>query len=124
MFNQISSLELEIISAVLLHSFFYLYSHTTVIEVLTMSNPRLLFALQLNTTPLTSLLRFARCRVSDVDSTLSYPSIVHVMSGCGLPVALQNRVKLIPSTTTLFDGAVTITGETTEKVNKLSCSVK
>ena len=83
----------------LLHNFFYLYSHNTVIEAFTVSNPRLLFALQLYTAPLSSLLRFASCRVSDVDSTLLYPSFVHVMSGCGLPVALQNRVKLIPSTT-------------------------
>ena len=90
-----------------------------------MSNPRLLFALQLNTAPLSSLLRFASCRVSDVDSTLPSPISVHVMSGCGLPVALQNKVKILPSTAAVrFDGAVTITGETTEKVNKLSCSVK
>ena len=64
-----------------------------------MANPRLLFALQLYTAPLSSLLRFVRLRVSDIDSTLLYPSFVHVMSGCGLPGALQNRVKLLPSNT-------------------------
>ena len=60
-------------------------------------NPRLLIALQLYTAPLSSFLRFVICRVSDADSKLLSPIFVHVMSGCGLPVALQNRVKLLPS---------------------------
>lgn len=60
-------------------------------------NPRLLIALQLYTAPLSSPVRFVRCRVSDVDSTLLYPSFVHMMFGSGLPLALQNTVKLLPS---------------------------
>ena len=46
---------------------------------------------------LRSLLRFSRYKVSDVDSTLLSPSFAHVMSGLGLPVTLQNKVKLLPS---------------------------
>ena len=46
---------------------------------------------------LRSLLRFSRYKVSDVDCTLLSPSFVHVMSGFGLPVILQNKVKLLPS---------------------------
>ena len=45
---------------------------------------------------LRSLLRLSRYKVSDVDSTLLSP-FVHVMSGLGLPVILQNKVKLLPS---------------------------
>ena len=79
------------------------------------SDPRLLFTLQMYTCPLSLLLRFVSSRVSDVDRTLLSPSFVHVMSGCGLPVALQNKFKLFPSTTSSSDGAVTISGETTEE---------
>lgn len=43
-----------------------------------------------------SLLRFIRYKFSDVDCTLLSP-FVHVMSGLGLPVILQNKVKLLPS---------------------------
>ena len=53
------------------------------------------------------------------------------MSGCGLPVALQNKFKLFPSTTSLSDGAVTISGGTTKKnisiyiyKNRLSINAK
>ena len=82
----------------LLHSFFfYLNSHITVIEALTASNPRLLFTSQLYTAPLSSPVRFVRFRVSDVDSKIISPIFVHVMSGWGLPVALQKRVKSLPS---------------------------
>ena len=79
------------------------------------SNPRLLFTLQMYTCPLSLLLRFVSLRVSDVDRTLLSPSFVHVMSGWGLPVALQNKFKLFPSTTFLSDGAVIITGGTKTK---------
>ena len=54
-------------------------------------------------------------RVSDVDRTLLSPPFVHVMSGCGLPVALQNKFKSSPSTTSSSDGAVTIFGGTARK---------
>ena len=67
------------------------------------------------TCPLSLLLRFVSSRVSDEDRTLRSPSFVHVMSGCGLPVALQNKFKLLPSTTFLSDGAVTISGGTKRK---------
>ena len=77
--------------------FFNLNSHITVIEALTVSNPRLLFTSQLYTAPLSSPLRFVRFRVSDVDSKVMSPIFVHVMSGWGLPVALQKRVKSLPS---------------------------
>ena len=70
------------------------------------------------TAPLSSLLRFVSARVSDVDRTLLFPSFVHVMSGCGLPVALQNKFKLLPSTTSLYDGAVTIFGGTARQQKK------
>ena len=79
------------------------------------SNPRLLFTLQMYTCPLFLLLRFVSLRVSDVDRTLLSPSFVQVMCGCGLPVALQNKFKLLPSTTFLSDGAVTISGGTKRK---------
>ena len=62
---------------------------------------------------------FARSRYSDVDRTLLSPCLVHLMSGRGLPVALQNKFKLFPSTTSLFDGAVTISGGTTKSVYQL-----
>lgn len=62
-----------------------------------MPNPRLLFASQLYTAPLSSPLRFVRVRVFDVDSKVMSPVFVHVMSGWGLPVALQKRVKSLPS---------------------------
>ena len=89
------------------------------------SNPRLLFTLQMYTVPLSSLLRFVSSRVSDVDRTLLSPSLVHVMSGCGLPVALQNKFKLLPSTTFSSDGAESIFGRTKEKqMNLLNVSEK
>ena len=47
------------------------------------------------------------------------------MSGCGLPVALQNKFKLFPSATSSSDGAVTISGVTTEEqINWLHPSEK
>ena len=79
------------------------------------SDPRLLFTLQMYTCPLCLLLRFVTLRVSDVDRRPLSPSFVHVMSGCGLPVALQNKFKLLPSTTVLSDGAVIISGGTKTK---------
>ena len=40
------------------------------------------------------------------------PCLVHVMFGCGLPVALQNRLAPFPSSTTCRgSGAVMITAE-------------
>ena len=78
------------------------------------SNPSLLFTLQMYACPLSSLLRFVSLRDSNVDRTLLSP-FVHVMSGCGLPVALQNKFKLFPSTTSLSDGAESIFGGTTGK---------
>ena len=67
------------------------------------------------TCPLSLLLRFVSLRVSDEDRTLLSPSFVHVMSGCGLPVALQNKFKLFPSTTFSSDGAESIFGGTKTK---------
>ena len=45
-----------------------------------------------------SLLRFVSSRVSDVDRTLLFSSFVHVICGFGLPVALQCKFTLLPST--------------------------
>ena len=88
-------------------------------------NPRLLFTLQMYTAPLSSLLRFVSLTVSDEDRTPFSPSLFHVMSGCGLPVALQNKFKLFPSTTSSSDGAVTISGGTNEKqINWLNAGEK
>ena len=67
------------------------------------------------TAPLSSLLRFVSLTVSDEDRTPFSPSFFHVMSGCGLPVTLQNKFKLFPSTTSSSDEAVTISGGTKEK---------
>ena len=79
------------------------------------SNPRLLFTLQMYTAPLSSLLRFVSLRVSDEERTALSPFFVHVMSGCGLPVALQNKFKRFPSATFSSDGAESIFGGTTGK---------
>ena len=84
------------------------------------SNPRLLFTLQMYTCPSSLLLRFASLRVSDVDRTLRSPSFVHVMSGCGLPVALQNKFKLFSSTAFSSDGAESIFGGTTGKQKSIN----
>ena len=51
------------------------------------------------TVPLSSLVRFVRVRVSDEESTVLFPCLVQAMLGCGLPVALQNRVAPLLSTT-------------------------
>ena len=90
-------------------------SQSTVIVALASSNPRQLFTLQMYTCPLSLLLSFVSLRVSDVDRTLRSPSFVHVMSGFGLPLALQNKFKLFPSTTFSSDCAVTISGGTKRK---------
>ena len=88
---------------------------------LALSNPRLLFTVHMYTFPLSSLLRFVRRRDSDVDTTLPSPCLVHVMSGCGLPVALQNKVKRFPSTTSSSDGADSIFGGTKEEHKLIKC---
>ena len=63
------------------------------------SDPRLFCTLHLYTAPLSSLVRFVKVRVSDEESTVSLPCLVQAMLGGGLPVALQNRVVPLPSTT-------------------------
>ena len=51
------------------------------------------------TDPSSSLVSFDKVRVSDVDSSLLFPCLVQVMLGFGFPVALQNRINPLPSTT-------------------------
>ena len=77
------------------------------------------------TAPLSSLVRFFSLKVSDEDRTALSPFFVHVISGCGLPVALQNKFKMFPSTTFSSDRAESIFGGTTEKkMNWLNVSEK
>ena len=95
----------------LLHSTdFNQYSHNTEIMTVDSSDPRLFCTLHLYTASLSPLLMFVRVSVSDVDSTLLLPCLVQVMFGCGLPVALQNRVAPFPSITDWDTGVVMITG--------------
>ena len=75
------------------------YSHKTVIVAVASSDPRLFCTLHLYTAPLSSLVRFVRVRVSDEGNTVLLPCLVQVMFGRGLPVALQNRVTPLLSTT-------------------------
>ena len=63
------------------------------------SDPRLFCTLHLNTTPLSSLVRFVKVRVTDKESTVLLPCLVQAMLGGGLPVALPNRVTSLLSTT-------------------------
>ena len=74
------------------------YSHNTVIPAVASSDPRLFCTLHLYTAPLSPLVRFVKVRVSDEESAMLFPCLVQVMLGCGLPVALQNRVTTFPST--------------------------
>ena len=71
----------------------------TVTVVVASADPYSFVAVHLYTDPSSSLISFVRLRVSDVDSLLLFPCLVHVMLGCGLPVALQNRRAPLPSTT-------------------------
>ena len=63
------------------------------------ADPTSFITVHLYTDPSSSLISFVRLRVSDVDSLLLFPCLVHVMLGCGLPLALQNRMAPLPSIT-------------------------
>ena len=63
------------------------------------ADPRLFCTLHLYTAPLSPLVRFVKVRVSDEDSTVLFPCLVQAVLGGGLPVALQERVTVLPSTT-------------------------
>ena len=77
-----------------------MYSQKTVIVALASADgPRLFFTLHLYTAPLSPLIRFDRVRFSDEERTVLLPCLVQVMLGGGLPVALQNRVTPLLSTT-------------------------
>ena len=87
------------------------------------TDPRIFSTLHLYTAPLSPLIRFDRVRVSDEESTVLLPCLVHVMFGCGLLVALQNRVTPLSSTTCSVSGALTISAESasfkqSEEINK------
>lgn len=51
------------------------------------------------TDPSSVLIRFGSTRVSDVESTVLSPCLVHVNFGRGLPDALHTRVTALFSTT-------------------------
>ena len=83
-------------------------------------DPRLFCTLHLYTAPSSPLISVVSLRVSDVVITVLFPCLVHVMVGCGLPVALQNRRTPLPSITFWADGAVSIAGGSMDKtVQKL-----
>ena len=71
----------------------------TVTVVVASTDPTLFVTVHLYTDPSSSLISFVRLRLSEVDSLLLFPCLVHVMLGCGLPVALQNRMAPLPSST-------------------------
>ena len=71
----------------------------TVTVIIASVDPTSFVTVHLYTDPSSSLISFVRLRVSDVDSLLLFPCLVHVMLGCGLPEALQNRMAPLPSIT-------------------------
>ena len=77
----------------------YLHLQKTVTVIVASADPTSFVTVHLYTDPSSSLVSFVRLRVSDVDSLLLCPCLVHVMLGCGLPVALQNRMAPLPSIT-------------------------
>ena len=71
----------------------------TVTVVIASADPSSFITVHLYTDPSSFLISFVRLRVSDVDSLLLFPCLVHIMLGCGLPVALQKRMAPVPSIT-------------------------
>ena len=75
--------------------------------------PMLFAAVHLYTDALSPLISSVKLRMLDVEIAELFPSLVHVMFGSGLPVALQNNITLLPSTTCWGVGAETISGGST-----------
>ena len=68
--------------------------------------------------PQCDLVRLPSINSSDEDKVVLLPPFDHVTFGLGLPVALQNKTALLPSTVVVFKGATTISGASSQ--NKTS----
>lgn len=76
------------------------------------ADPMEFTARHLYSVPSSSLVKFSKCRVSEVDKVLLSPTFVQVIFGCGLPVAWHSSVALLLSMTDVLEGACRISGTT------------
>ena len=75
--------------------------------------------MHLYSAPSSTLVKLSKPSISEEDRVVFLPAFVHVTFGFGLPVALQNRMTLLPSMIAVLEGAITITGASSKENTKL-----
>ena len=101
----------------IIHEIIYsLYLQWTVITAETSAEPMEFTAIHLYSVPSSSLVKFSKCRVSEVDKVSLSLTFIQVIIGCRLPVAWQNSEALLPSMTEVLNGACRISGTTLRKM--------
>ncbi len=79
------------------------------------ADPMEFLAIHLYSVLSSTLVKFSKCSVSEVDKVLLSPAFIQVMFGNGLPVTRQSSVVLLPSMTDVLEGAFTISGRTSRE---------